>query len=50
MNPVGRLLLRTSAAVVLAAMLAAPGLCADASAATSPPLMTYITDLDKPAP
>jgi Tol biopolymer transport system component len=50
MNPVGRLLLRTSAAVVLAAMLAALGLCADASAATSPPLMTYITDLDKPAP
>jgi Tol biopolymer transport system component len=32
-------------------MLAAPGLCADASAASaSPPLMTYITDLDKPAP
>jgi Tol biopolymer transport system component len=36
---------------MLAAMLAAPGLCADASAATAPPaLMTYITALDKPAP
>jgi hypothetical protein len=36
---------------MLAALLAAAGLCADASAATAPPpLMTYITDLDQPAP
>jgi Tol biopolymer transport system component len=51
MNPVGRLLLRTSAAAVLAAMLAATALCAGASATAAPaPMMTYITDLDKPAP
>jgi Tol biopolymer transport system component len=39
------------AAALFAAMLAAPGLCSDAwAAAAAAPLMTYITDLNKPAP
>ena len=51
MLAVGRIKLRTSACAALAAMLAAVVLCAgEAVAATAPPLMTYITDLSKPAP
>ena len=52
MIAVGSLKLRTPACAALVAMLAAMWLCAGgALAATVPPaLMTYITDLDKPAP
>jgi dipeptidyl aminopeptidase/acylaminoacyl peptidase len=42
-------MVRTSAAGVLAVIVAAIFACAGADAAT-PPLMTYITDLNKPAP
>jgi Tol biopolymer transport system component len=51
MIAVGSRKLRTPACAALAATLAAAWLCAGAfGAGASPPLMTYITDLDRPAP
>jgi Tol biopolymer transport system component len=50
MGAVGSLSKRTAARAALAAMLAVLWSCASASAAAVPVLMTYITDLDKPAP